>query len=67
MQVGQEYYNQATKFQEYNYILSKQNQIEKSSNEQEPRERRKLNSTNIEEVENKQCEKQLMDKLGLIC
>lgn len=41
--------------------------MEKSSNEQEPRERRKLNSSNIEEVENKQCEKQLMDKLGLTC
>lgn len=67
MQVGQEYYNQATKFQEYNYIFSIQNQIEKSSNEQEPRERKKLNSSNIEEVENKQSEKQLMDKLGLIC
>lgn len=66
MQVGQEYYNQATKFQEYNYILSNI-ELVKSSNEQEPRERRKLNSTNIEEVENKQCEKQLMDKLGLIC
>lgn len=67
MQVGQDYYNQATKFQEYNYILSKQNQIEKSSNEQEPRKRRKLNSSNIEEAENKQREKQLMDKLRLIC
>lgn len=67
MQVGQDYYNQATKFQEYNYILSKQNQIEKSSNEQEPRERRKLNSSNIEKAENKQREKQLMDKLRLIC
>ena len=65
MQVGQEYYNSATKFQAYNYILSIQNQIEKFSNGQEPRERRKRNSSNIEEVENKQSEKQLMDKLGL--
>ena len=65
MQVGQEYYNQATKFQEYNYILSIQNQIEKFCNDQEPQERRKLNSSNTEEVENKQSEKQLKDKLGL--
>lgn len=41
--------------------------MEKSSNEQEPRERRKLNSSNIEEAENKQREKQLMEKLRLIC